>query len=55
MNSPRLLTGRSAAALALGVLARAWPRARWQYARLGAVLLQWGAQLMVSGLILSGA
>ncbi|MBG0852873.1 hypothetical protein I2W78_13730 [Streptomyces spinoverrucosus] len=43
------------AALALGALALAWPRARWQYARLGAVLVQWGAQLTLGSLILSGA
>ncbi|MFJ8084228.1 hypothetical protein ACIQ6Y_26875 [Streptomyces sp. NPDC096205] len=38
-----------------GVLALVWPRTRWSYARSGAVLVQWGAQLTLSALILSGA
>ncbi|AQS67826.1 hypothetical protein [Streptomyces pactum] len=43
------------AAAVLGVLALAWPRARWTSARCGAVVLQWGAQLTLGALILSGA
>ncbi|MFF5182566.1 hypothetical protein ACFY30_02075 [Streptomyces sp. NPDC000345] len=38
-----------------GVAALVWPRARWTYARLGAVLVQWGAQLTLGAMILSGA
>ncbi|MGW0817518.1 hypothetical protein ACWD00_30545 [Streptomyces viridiviolaceus] len=43
------------AAAALGLLALAWPRARWAPARAGAVALQWGVQLTLGALILSGA
>ncbi|MGP4086873.1 hypothetical protein [Streptomyces sp. KR55] len=43
------------AAVVLGVLALLWPRTRWTPARAGAVLLQWGAQLTLGTLILSGA
>ncbi|MFE1201696.1 hypothetical protein HUT15_13155 [Streptomyces sp. NA03103] len=43
------------ASAALGVLALAWPRARWVPARCAAVLLQWGAQLTLGALILAGA
>ncbi len=43
------------AAAVLGVLATAWPRTRWTPARYGAVALQWGAQLTLGALILSGA
>ncbi|MGW2745254.1 hypothetical protein [Streptomyces sp. NPDC001450] len=42
-------------ALAAGVGALAWPRARWTHLRLGAVLVQWGAQLTLGAMILSGA
>ncbi|MEU3957503.1 MULTISPECIES: hypothetical protein [Streptomyces] len=42
-------------ALAAGLLALMWPRARWTGARIGVVLLQWGAQLTLGALILSGA
>lgn len=40
---------------ALGVLALAWPRARWTPARWAVVVLQWGAQLTLGALILAGA
>ncbi|WP_121748904.1 hypothetical protein [Streptomyces sp. E2N166] len=43
------------AAAGLGVLALAWPRTRWPAARCWAVVLQWGAQLTLGALILSGA
>ncbi|MFC7985639.1 hypothetical protein [Streptomyces sp. NPDC057336] len=43
------------AAAVLGALALAWPRTRWTSARCGAVVLQWGAQLTLGALILSGA
>ncbi|MGC9495241.1 hypothetical protein [Streptomyces sp. WG7] len=43
------------AAALLGVLALAWPRTRWRPVGYGAVALQWGAQLTLGGLILSGA
>jgi hypothetical protein len=42
-------------ALAAGLLALVWPRARWTGARSGVVLLQWGAQITLGALILSGA
>ncbi|MGW1781362.1 hypothetical protein ACWCQQ_19790 [Streptomyces sp. NPDC002143] len=38
-----------------GLAALVWPRARWTYARLGAVGVQWGAQLTLGAMILSGA
>ncbi|WP_345592587.1 hypothetical protein [Streptomyces marokkonensis] len=43
------------AAVGLGVTALAWPRTRWTSARCWAVGLQWGAQLTLGALILSGA
>ncbi|MFH9731311.1 hypothetical protein [Streptomyces sp. NPDC017260] len=43
------------AAVVLGVSAPAWPRTRWPSARCWAVGLQWGAQLTLGALILSGA
>ncbi|MBD0422967.1 hypothetical protein H0H10_28075 [Streptomyces sp. TRM S81-3] len=49
------LWGCFGAAPALGAPALAWPRTRWTSARAGAVALQWGAQLMLGALILSGA
>ncbi|MFF4699904.1 hypothetical protein [Streptomyces chattanoogensis] len=49
------LYGCFGVALAAGLLALVWPRARWTGARTGAVLLQWGAQLTLGALILSGA
>ncbi|MGN5379991.1 hypothetical protein BIV25_36910 [Streptomyces sp. MUSC 14] len=42
-------------ALATGVGALVWPRARWRSARAGAVWLQWGAQLTLGAMILNGA
>ncbi|WP_329411969.1 hypothetical protein OG802_18740 [Streptomyces sp. NBC_00704] len=42
-------------ALAVGLLALVWPRTRWTGARTGTVLVQWGAQLTLIALILSGA
>ncbi|MEW2621677.1 hypothetical protein [Streptomyces sp. NPDC048106] len=42
-------------ALAAGIVALAWPRGRGTYARAWAVLVQWGAQLVLGALILSGA
>ena len=42
-------------ALVAGTAALAWPRARWTYARLWAVFVQWGAQLTLGAMILSGA
>ncbi|MER0444054.1 hypothetical protein ABR738_05650 [Streptomyces sp. Edi4] len=42
-------------ALVAGLLALVWPRARWAGARTGAVLVQWGSQLTLGLLILSGA
>ncbi|MEV1063349.1 hypothetical protein [Streptomyces sp. NPDC050263] len=41
--------------VAAGLTALVRPRARWTYARLGAVLVQWGAQLTLGAMILSGA
>ncbi|MFD9395959.1 hypothetical protein ACFWBB_36030 [Streptomyces sp. NPDC060000] len=38
-----------------GLSALIWPRARWTYARVGAVGVQWGAQLTLGAMILSGA
>ncbi|MEV6052267.1 hypothetical protein [Streptomyces sp. NPDC052107] len=38
-----------------GLAALVRPRARWTYARLWAVFVQWGAQLTLGALILSGA
>ncbi|MGW1166089.1 hypothetical protein [Streptomyces sp. NPDC002550] len=38
-----------------GLAALVWPRARWTYARLWAVFVQWGAQLTLGALILNGA
>ncbi|WP_225826912.1 hypothetical protein [Streptomyces naphthomycinicus] len=43
------------ASLAAGVIALMWPRARWTVARLGAVVIQWCAQLMLAASILSFA
>lgn len=40
-------------ALAAGLLALVWPRVRWTGARVGVVLLQWGAQITLGALILS--
>jgi hypothetical protein len=42
-------------AFAAGLLALLWPRTWWTSARVGAVLLQWGAQLTLGAMILSGA
>ncbi|WP_181792666.1 hypothetical protein [Streptomyces sp. WELS2] len=42
-------------ALAAGLLALMWPRARWTGARIGVVFLQWVTQLTLGALILSGA
>ncbi|BBC93977.1 hypothetical protein [Streptomyces griseofuscus] len=42
-------------ALAAGVAALAWPRARGTYSRAWAVCVQWGAQLALGAMILSGA
>ncbi|MFF3329131.1 hypothetical protein ACFYWX_06135 [Streptomyces sp. NPDC002888] len=50
-----VLYGVFYASLAAGVVALAWPRTRWTPARSGAVALQWGAQLTLGALILSGA
>ncbi|CAM5493137.1 hypothetical protein SALBM311S_03397 [Streptomyces alboniger] len=50
-----LLHGLFYAALAAGVAALVWPRALAVPARAGAVLLQWGAQLTLGAMILSGA
>ncbi|KUN92125.1 hypothetical protein [Streptomyces resistomycificus] len=50
-----LLYGLFCAALAAGVLALAWPRTRAESARAGAVVVQWGAQLTLGAMILSGA
>ncbi|MFD5076146.1 hypothetical protein [Streptomyces sp. NPDC058371] len=50
-----LLYGCFWTALAAGVLALALPRTRSTWARSGTVLLQWGAQLTLGALILSGA
>ncbi|MGW7526615.1 hypothetical protein [Streptomyces sp. NPDC054783] len=38
-----------------GLAALVWPRARWTYARLWAVFVQWAAQLTLGALILNGA
>ncbi|MFJ3224433.1 hypothetical protein ACIPJS_13910 [Streptomyces sp. NPDC086783] len=43
------------AALAAGALALLWPRTRWVVVRSGVVMLQWGAQLTMGALILTGA
>ncbi|KOU59116.1 hypothetical protein ADK57_34410 [Streptomyces sp. MMG1533] len=50
-----LLYGMFCAALAAGVAALAWPRTLAVYARAGAVVVQWGAQLTLGAMILSGA
>lgn len=50
-----VLYGVFYASLAAGVAALAWPRARWTPLRGGAVLVQWGAQLTLGAMILSGA
>lgn len=42
-------------ALLTGVTALVWPRARWTYARLWTVFVQWGAQLTLGAMILNGA
>jgi hypothetical protein len=42
-------------ALFAGLAALVWPRARWTYARLWAVFVQWAAQLTLGAMILSGA
>ncbi|MEV5283501.1 hypothetical protein [Streptomyces sp. NPDC051994] len=49
------LYGCFGVALAAGLVALVWPRARWTDARFGTVLVQWGAQLTLGALILSGA
>ncbi|MFG2882906.1 hypothetical protein ACGFYV_11490 [Streptomyces sp. NPDC048297] len=49
------LYGCFSGALAAGVLALAWPRARWAGARAWVVLLQWCTQITLGALILSGA
>ncbi|POX59865.1 hypothetical protein C3492_30445 [Streptomyces sp. Ru62] len=51
----RLLHGSFWASLLAGLAALVWPRARWTGARIGAVLVQWGAQLLLAALILSYA
>ncbi|MFG2127949.1 hypothetical protein ACGFNV_09120 [Streptomyces sp. NPDC048751] len=50
-----VLYGVFYASLAAGVAALAWPRTRWTALRGGAVLVQWGAQLTLGAMILSGA
>jgi hypothetical protein len=50
-----LLWGCFWASVAAGKLALVWPRTRWPYARFGAVVVQWGAQLTLIAMILSGA
>ncbi|MEU3030458.1 hypothetical protein ACPCBC_17315 [Streptomyces incarnatus] len=42
-------------ALAAGVAALVWPRGRGTYSRAWAVVVQWGAQLTLGAMILSGA
>ncbi|MCE3029908.1 MULTISPECIES: hypothetical protein [Streptomyces] len=42
-------------ALVAGVTALAWPRGRGTYSRAWAVCVQWGAQLALGAMILSGA
>ncbi|MFF7367997.1 hypothetical protein [Streptomyces tricolor] len=50
-----LLYGSFWTSVVAGVAALVWPRARWTGARLGAVVVQWCAQLLLAGLILSYA
>ncbi|MEU6590250.1 hypothetical protein ABZ923_13715 [Streptomyces sp. NPDC046881] len=50
-----LLYGSFWVSLVAGGAALVWPRARWTGARIGAVLVQWGAQLLLAALILSYA
>ncbi|MDG9720680.1 hypothetical protein [Streptomyces sp. DH24] len=42
-------------ALGCGIVALTWPRAQWKPARLGVVVVQWAAQLLLAVLILIGA
>ncbi|MFF0745521.1 hypothetical protein ACFYVL_34485 [Streptomyces sp. NPDC004111] len=49
------LSGLFALSLVAGLVALCWPRSRGTGARVGVVLLQWGAQLVLGVLILSGA
>ncbi|MGW2707421.1 hypothetical protein ACWC4J_00310 [Streptomyces sp. NPDC001356] len=50
-----LLYGSFWASLVAGLAVLVWPRARWTGARAGALLVQWGAQLLLAALILSYA
>ncbi|UFR02633.1 MULTISPECIES: hypothetical protein [Streptomyces] len=51
----QLLYGSFWTSLVAGAAVLAWPRTRWAGARVGAVLVQWGAQLLLAALILSYA
>ncbi|MFH8338687.1 hypothetical protein [Streptomyces sp. AM6-12] len=44
-----------ALALLAGIVALAWPRGRGTYSRSWTVFVQWGAQLTLGAMILSGA
>lgn len=50
-----LLYGCFWTAVAAGLAALLWPRARWTGARLGTVVVQWTAQVVLAFLILSYA